>query len=174
MTKTTKALLTSAAFAGLFAGTGAAVKASTLLPLLNNSFSAQDQDQGDKKDDQKVKEKHACKGQNSCKGKGGCKASDNGCKGKNSCKGKGGCATDGSKPPRSNSKGSSIQWGGSANAFLALFSSPDGGKRQYASEIVSTDSRTTESELACGLRTTSTSCPASRLSTGSRLSPRIS
>jgi hypothetical protein len=100
MTKTTKALLTSAAFAGLFAGTGAAVKASTLLPSLNNSFSAQDQDQGDKKDDQKVKEKHACKGQNSCKGKGGCKASDNGCKGKNSCKGKGGCATDGSKPPQ--------------------------------------------------------------------------
>jgi hypothetical protein len=100
MTKTTKALLTSAAFAGLFAGTGAAVKASTLLPSLNSSFSAQDQDQADKKDDQKVKEKHACKGQNSCKGKGGCKASDNGCKGKNSCKGKGGCATDGSKPPQ--------------------------------------------------------------------------
>jgi hypothetical protein len=100
MTKTTKALLTSAAFAGLFAGTGTAVKASTLLPSLNSSFNAQDQDQGDKKDDQKVKEKHACKGQNSCKGKGGCKASDNGCKGKNSCKGKGGCATDGSKPPQ--------------------------------------------------------------------------
>jgi hypothetical protein len=94
MTKTRKALLASAAFAGLFAGTGVAVKASTLLP----SLSAQDQ--GDKKDDQKVKEKHACKGQNSCKGKGGCKASDNGCKGKNSCKGKGGCATDGSKPPQ--------------------------------------------------------------------------
>jgi hypothetical protein len=69
-----------------------------LLPSLNSSFSAQDQ--GDKKADQKVKEKHACKGQNSCKGKGGCKASDNGCKGKNSCKGKGGCATDGSKPPQ--------------------------------------------------------------------------
>jgi hypothetical protein len=65
----------------LFAGTGAAVKASTSLPSLNSSFNAQDQDQGDKKDDQKVKEKHACKGQNSCKGKGG-------------------CATDGSKPPQ--------------------------------------------------------------------------
>ena len=98
MTKTTKALLASAAFAGLFAGTGRAVKASTLLPSLRSSLSAQDQ--GDKKDDQQVKEKHACKGQNSCKGKGGCKASDNGCKGKNSCKGKGGCATDGSKPPQ--------------------------------------------------------------------------
>jgi type II secretory pathway pseudopilin PulG len=100
MTKTTKALLASAAFAGLLAGTGAAVKASTLLPSLNSSLSAQDQDQGDKKDNQKVKEKHACKGQNSCKGKGGCKAGDNGCKGKNTCKGKGGCATDGSKPPQ--------------------------------------------------------------------------
>jgi hypothetical protein len=101
MTKTTKAVLAGAAFAGLFAGTGAAIKASTPLPSLKTSFSAQDQDQGqDKKDDKKVKEKHACKGQNSCKGKGGCKANDNGCKGKNSCKGKGGCATDGSKPPQ--------------------------------------------------------------------------
>jgi hypothetical protein len=98
MTKTTKALLAGAAFAGLFAGTVPAVKASTLLPSLKTSFGAQDQNQ-DKKDDKKVKEKHACKGQNSCKGKGGCKAGDNGCKGKNSCKGKGGCATDGSKPP---------------------------------------------------------------------------
>ncbi len=101
MTKTTKALLAGAAFAGLVAGTGAAVKASTLLPSLKSSLSAQDKDasQDKKADDKKVKEKHACKGQNSCKGKGGCKASDNGCKGKNSCKGKGGCATDGSKPP---------------------------------------------------------------------------
>jgi hypothetical protein len=96
MTKTTKALLTSAAFAGLLAGTGVAVQASTLLNSAKASFSLQDQD---KKDDAKVKEKHACKGQNSCKGKGGCKSSDNGCKGKNSCKGKGGCATDGSKMP---------------------------------------------------------------------------
>ncbi len=98
MTKTTKALLAGAAFAGLFAGTAPATKASTLLPSLKTSFSALGQDQ-DKKDDKKVKEKHACKGQNSCKGKGGCKTGDNGCKGKNSCKGKGGCATDGSKPP---------------------------------------------------------------------------
>jgi hypothetical protein len=98
MTKTTKALLAGAAFAGLLGGTAPAINASTLLPSLTTSFSAQDQNQ-DKKDDKKVKEKHACKGQNSCKGKGGCKAGDNGCKGKNSCKGKGGCATDGSKPP---------------------------------------------------------------------------
>ena len=96
MTKTTKAMLAGAAFAGLFAGTGAAVKASTLLPSPKTSFNAQDPDQ---KSDKQDKEKHACKGQNSCKGKGGCKSSDNGCHGKNSCKGKGGCATDGSKKP---------------------------------------------------------------------------
>lgn len=95
MTRTTKAILAGAAFAGLFAGTSARVSASNLLPSLKSSFSTQDQSQGD---DQKVKEKHACKGQNSCKGKGGCKAGDNGCKGKNSCKGKGGCRTDGKKP----------------------------------------------------------------------------
>ncbi len=105
MTKTTKAMLAGAAFAGLIAGSGAGVKASTLLPSLKTSFSShgqgQDQDQGkDKKDDKQAKEKHACKGQNSCKGKGGCKSGDNGCKGENSCKGKGGCATDGSKKPQ--------------------------------------------------------------------------
>ena len=96
MTKTTKALITSAAIAGLLAGTGAAVQASTVLTNAKASFSLQDKD---KKDDATAKEKHDCKGQNSCKGKGGCKSSDNGCKGKNSCKGKGGCATDGSKMP---------------------------------------------------------------------------
>jgi hypothetical protein len=97
MTKTTKALIASAAVAGLLAGTGATVRASNLLTSAKSSFaSPQDTD---KKSDTKVKEKHACKGQNSCKGKGGCKSSDNGCKGKNSCKGKGGCATDGSKMP---------------------------------------------------------------------------
>jgi hypothetical protein len=94
MTKTTKSLIASAAFAGLLAGTSATVRASG---SLNPSMSSFAQDQ--KSDDTKVKEKHACKGQNSCKGKGGCKSSDNGCKGKNSCKGKGGCATDGSKMP---------------------------------------------------------------------------
>ena len=97
MTKTTKALIASAAFAGLLAGTATPVRASNVLSSAKSSFSsAQDTD---KKSDSKVKEKHACKGQNSCKGKGGCKSGDNGCKGKNSCKGKGGCATDGSKMP---------------------------------------------------------------------------
>jgi hypothetical protein len=96
MTKTTKAMLAGAALAGLFAGTGTAVRASNLLPSLKNTLSAAGQD---KKDDKAAVEKHKCKGQNSCKGNGGCKSSDNGCKGKNSCKGKGGCATDGSKMP---------------------------------------------------------------------------
>jgi len=68
MTKTSKALITSAAIAGLLAGTGAAVQASTVLTTAKSSLSAlQDKD---KKDDTKVAEKHACKGQNSCKGKG--------------------------------------------------------------------------------------------------------
>lgn len=97
MTKTTKAILAGAAFAGLFAGTTATVRASNLLTSLKSSFSAPGQE--DKKDDKQAKDKHACKGQNSCKGKGGCKGSDNGCKGKNSCKGKGGCRTDGKKMP---------------------------------------------------------------------------
>ena len=96
MTRSKNALIAGAALAGLLAGGAATIQASNLLPGLNSSPYAQDQDQ-------KVKEKHACKGQNSCKGKGGCKSSDNGCKGKNSCKGKGGCATDGSKPPADNS-----------------------------------------------------------------------
>ncbi len=99
MTKSKKTLLAGAALAGMLAGTSVVAQASTLLPSLKKSFSAQEQaPEKGKKAEKKVKEKHACKGQNSCKGKGGCKGSDNGCKGKNSCKGKGGCATDGSKP----------------------------------------------------------------------------
>ena len=96
MTKSKKSLIVGAALAGLLAGSGS-IHASTLLPGLNSSLSAQDQGQDKKSDKDQVKEKHACKGQNSCKGKGGCKASDNGCKGENSCKGKGGCRTDGKK-----------------------------------------------------------------------------
>jgi hypothetical protein len=104
VTKTTKAILAGAAFAGLFTGTSAAVKASTLLPSLKTSLSTQDpnqdQNQGQKSEKAKdKKDRHACKGQNSCKGKGGCKEGDNGCKGKNSCKGKGGCRTDGKNKP---------------------------------------------------------------------------
>ena len=97
MTKSMKALLAGAAFAGLFSGAGVPVQASNHLSGAKSSFYGQDQSK-DQKADKSAKEKHACKGQNSCKGNGGCKAGDNGCKGKNSCKGKGGCATDGSKP----------------------------------------------------------------------------
>jgi len=94
MTKTTKALIASAAFAGLLAGASAPVQAASSFSPAKSSFAAQDKPDNSKQ----PAEKHACKGQNSCKGKGGCKSGDNGCKGKNSCKGKGGCATDGSKP----------------------------------------------------------------------------
>jgi hypothetical protein len=100
--ETTKAILTGAAFAGLFAGTGTAVKASTLLPSLRASSTASDQDQNQDQKSEKAKDKkdrHACKGQNSCRGKGACEEGDNGCKGKNSCKGKGGCRTDGKNKP---------------------------------------------------------------------------
>ncbi|GAC1669444.1 MAG: hypothetical protein NVS9B4_25560 [Candidatus Acidiferrum sp.] len=103
MKKSHKLLVSGAALAGLLAGTGASIQASTLLPGMRAAVSAQDDAAATKKTDKKagkkVKEKHSCKGQNSCKGKGGCKSSDNGCKAKNSCKGKGGCATDGSKMP---------------------------------------------------------------------------
>lgn len=93
MTKSKKTLLAGAALAGMLAGTGVTVQASTLLPGLKSSVnSAQDKaPEKGKKADKKAKEKHACKGQNSCKGQGA--------DGKNSCKGKGSCATDGSKKP---------------------------------------------------------------------------
>src|SRR5260370_37855286 len=44
MSKTAKSLLAGAAFAGVVAATGAAVNASTLLPSLKSSLSAQDKD----------------------------------------------------------------------------------------------------------------------------------
>jgi len=56
-------MLAGAAFAGLFAGTGAPFKASTLLSSLKTG-SAQEQSQDQtkkKKDDKQVKEKHASK-----------------------------------------------------------------------------------------------------------------
>ena len=102
MSNSMKALLASAALAGLMTGTSAKLHAQTIDQNQGSGVSASQQDdsQTGKKSKDKT-EKHACKGQNSCKGKGGCKAGDNGCKGKNTCKGKGGCATDGSKPPDS-------------------------------------------------------------------------
>lgn len=94
MSNSMKALLASAALAGLLTGTSAKLQAQTL-----GQGKAGIQAVSDKDTDKDKTEKHGCKGQNSCKGKGGCNSSDNGCKGKNSCKGKGGCATDGSKMP---------------------------------------------------------------------------
>ncbi len=81
MNKTTRLLITSAALAGLYAGS-----------LASKAFAADDK-AGTAEKAAADKGKHDCKGKNSCKGDGGCKAGDNGCKGKNSCKGKGGCST---------------------------------------------------------------------------------
>jgi hypothetical protein len=86
--QTTKAILASAAVAGLLSG----------------GFLAQAKDATEKKAkagetaDAKKGETHDCKGKNSCKNKGGCKTGDNGCASKNSCKGKGGCAVKDGKP----------------------------------------------------------------------------
>jgi hypothetical protein len=92
--QTTKAILASAAVAGLFAG----------------SFLAQAVEKAGKAGevaDAKKGDTHDCKGKNSCKNKGGCKSGDNGCAGKNSCKGKGGCAVKDGKPnPPKDKKGS--------------------------------------------------------------------
>lgn len=81
MTKSTRLILTTAALAGLYAGS-----------LASTSFAA-DAKAGTEGKAKADTGKHDCKGKNACKGQGGCKASDNGCKGKNSCKGKGGCST---------------------------------------------------------------------------------
>jgi hypothetical protein len=83
--KPSKAVLASAAIAGLLSGSFAVrAYANSVSNVPGHSLpAAVDLDKG----------QHACKGQNSCKGQGGCKTGDNGCKGKNSCKGKGGCKT---------------------------------------------------------------------------------
>ena len=81
MNKTTRLLLTSAAIAGLYAGSLAA------------KAVAADDKAGTAEKAKADKGKHDCKGKNGCAGEGGCKTSDKGCKGKNTCKGKGGCST---------------------------------------------------------------------------------
>jgi hypothetical protein len=88
--KTSKALIASAAVAGLMAGS-LAVRAYAANTSSQAGVSFQTLAE-------KETGTHACKGKNACKGQGGCKTSDGGCNGKNSCKGKGRCATDGSKP----------------------------------------------------------------------------
>jgi hypothetical protein len=81
MNKSTRLLITSAAIAGLYAGS-----------LASKAFAADDK-AGTEEKAKADSGKHDCKGKNACKGQGGCGGSDNGCKGKNSCKGKGGCST---------------------------------------------------------------------------------
>ncbi len=82
MNKSTRLLITTAALAGLYAGSLAA-----------RAFAADDSKAGTPMKDDAKKGKHDCKGKNTCKGEGGCKTSDAGCKGKNTCAGKGGCST---------------------------------------------------------------------------------
>ena len=97
MKNSLKAMMLSAATAGLLGGGAVTLNAA---PLHSTSVSAASSYLGQSATSTSAKkDKHSCKGKNDCKGKGGCKSSDNGCKGKNSCKGKGGCATDGSKMP---------------------------------------------------------------------------
>ena len=88
--KTSKAIIASAAVAGLLTGS-AAVRANAAITSSHPGVSLQTM-----AEEKQPLPKHACKGQNECKGQGGCKSG--GGPGKNSCKGKGGCATDGSKP----------------------------------------------------------------------------
>jgi hypothetical protein len=78
---TAKTLITSAAMAGLLAGTMATTGCSSYGDNSGKAAASSDA----------ASAKHDCKGQNSCKGQGGCKTGDMGCKGHNSCKGKGGC-----------------------------------------------------------------------------------
>jgi hypothetical protein len=83
MNKSTRLIITTAALAGLYAGS-----------LATRALAATDDSKaGTTAKDDAMKGKHDCKGKNTCKGEGGCGTGDNGCKGKNSCKGKGGCAT---------------------------------------------------------------------------------
>jgi hypothetical protein len=85
--KTSKAIIASAAVAGLLTGS-AAVRANAAITSSHPGVSLQTM-----AEEKQPLPKHACKGQNECKGQGG---GENW--GKNECKGKGGCATDGSKP----------------------------------------------------------------------------
>lgn len=97
ITLATSAVIASAAYAGLLAGSAVAAmpsengihpsSARIVLAGLPGTYGANAASESGK---------HDCKGKNACKGQGGCDSGDGGCKGKNSCKGKGGCATDGS------------------------------------------------------------------------------
>ena len=116
MKKTTKAVITSAAMAGLLAGAAQQARAmtSTAAPQGGKTYLGKSVGDGIRlleKNECKGKSgcggsaagKHDCKGKNDCKGQGGCATSENSCKGKNECKGKGGCNTNapkGEQPPK--------------------------------------------------------------------------
>jgi hypothetical protein len=88
--KPSKAVIASAAVAGLLTGSLAARAYAASTPS-HAGVSLQTMADAEKT----PLPKHACKGQNDCKGQGG---GEN--PGKNACKGQGGCATDGSKAPK--------------------------------------------------------------------------
>ncbi len=85
MTKATKAMIASAAIAGLITGS---VATRAFAGNVGGKAGVQTSIQ---LNDEAKSDKNACKGKNSCKGK-------------NACKGKGGCATDGSKDKEDGSK----------------------------------------------------------------------
>ena len=98
MTKATKAMIASAAIAGLITGS---VATRAFAGNVGGKAGVQTSIQ---LNDEAKSDKNACKGKNSCKGKGGCKTDKNECKGKNACMGNGGCATGGSKDKQDGSK----------------------------------------------------------------------
>ena len=90
MTNKTKALIASAAIAGLISGSAVRVLGNTDAGKVGQTSGIEKMACSGKDG---CKGTHECKGKNECKGKGGCKSGDNGCKGKNTCKGKGGCSS---------------------------------------------------------------------------------
>lgn len=111
MKKTTKAVITSAAMAGLIAGAAQQARAMGSSAAQQGAKSYFGKSVGSGMQTLEKNEcagkggcggsaggKHDCKGKNDCKGQGGCATSENTCKGKNECKGKGGCNTN--TPPK--------------------------------------------------------------------------
>jgi hypothetical protein len=93
MNTSIKAILLTAAGAGLMSGSAQAQPVSPSSTVQGRTLAAADLGQSVPGLGQ-APAKHACKGLNSCKGQGGCATGDMGCKGKNTCKGRGGCKTD--------------------------------------------------------------------------------
>lgn len=99
MINKTRAMIASAAIAGLISGSALRAFGGTdhngkpggqQSGIEKMGCNSKDSCKGNNS----CKGSHDCKGQNDCKGKGGCKSGDNGCRGQNSCKGKGGCKTE--------------------------------------------------------------------------------